>query len=819
MDLSFETIENSTKSSSGNGTGDRFLSTALRSTEHRNAPANPSTSASASKGRRPFTSIENASWIHDSNSFGSPLSSFSSSSKGRATTTSKSVFLDDDTFGAPSALLSTSRTPDKSVYGKQKLGGSSSALRETPHNRVGGGGKSRFDGVGGTTSTRKHIPTSASGFKRTSNNHSETLLDSHLLSTSNASTKQSWASPMPMFDSYSSLNSGSSKHLHSSLFSSPGPGLLGGFGSSRSRGLQLGGSVALDLDMDLDMDFSPLGSKTKRNNQGLGVGSKRLVGSDLRSPSGGVSGLMSSVGLLDLDELEGGGDDFLGKLEDPLPGFGSGFEATSLESNEEGGVRTDFMALLTEKNPDEEVLGFGSFGDVFITEEDLKKAREKLDEEDVVTNEERVMALLRDLREKWTSSQDLEQILINEADAERPDDAGAGLPSLVGEGISLCSNFVILGIGRLTVYSTNLYWHGTLLNTHALDAPNNNNPKETNDEQQQRHDQIEHTETTLLGFPYDQLSDVRAKQVSEDEGDRTLLLMTVSENQFLQFSFPPSENLAKVEEFVSSIRALIPKKTRDTTTESESDGTQAQTNQPHPVATGGDCEGNGEAVGWGLTVKKPKSAAEEEEEEDDDDKDDADFEESINALMQKFDSLKVAAKEKRDRLIREAEEEYAKELGRLDEECSALRDKMELEAKEKRRLRLESKQRRKALAEEEEALNKAQKPDPPTVPQTCQICCDEFESVVLRPCGHRLCRACAHRIRELASSTSTSTSTTSTTTSTPQSQPASSTSSSDPTTPASAKIEKKNLLPLCPWDRKEVEVFDMMELGMFPGVA
>ncbi|KAI8915178.1 hypothetical protein DFJ77DRAFT_358779 [Powellomyces hirtus] len=53
---------------------------------------------------------------------------------------------------------------------------------------------------------------------------------------------------------------------------------------------------------------------------------------------------------------------------------------------------------------DEDVFGFGDFGQVFVTEEDLDKAREKLSEDEVITPEQTVEHMLNVLQQ-WVTEQ------------------------------------------------------------------------------------------------------------------------------------------------------------------------------------------------------------------------------------------------------------------------------------------------------------------------------------------------------------------------------------------------------------------------------
>ncbi|KAJ1554050.1 hypothetical protein HK096_005216, partial [Nowakowskiella sp. JEL0078] len=141
---------------------------------------------------------------------------------------------------------------------------------------------------------------------------------------------------------------------------------------------------------------------------------------------------------------------------------------------------------------EEEYFGFGSFSDMFITEEDLKRAQEKLPEEEIKTSQE----TMSDYQNK------LDPFIIPKTSAIQE--------SAVHffTGVILAYNHISMGIGTLLISTGHLCWLGTLLC-------------------------LQNRQEIALQFPFSQLSDVREKTMD----DEARISVTVKDTMFLQFLF------------------------------------------------------------------------------------------------------------------------------------------------------------------------------------------------------------------------------------------------------------------------------------------
>ncbi|KAJ3062579.1 hypothetical protein HDU98_001536 [Podochytrium sp. JEL0797] len=173
-----------------------------------------------------------------------------------------------------------------------------------------------------------------------------------------------------------------------------------------------------------------------------------------------------------------------------------------------------------------DVFGFGSFSDVFITEEDLKAARDKLPETEVKTNQEMLSDTLTRLN-RWKLRVE-------------PGLGGRELESSSREfmnepNVSICCDFIILGTGSLSATPTRLEWSGILPPPETL-CPGFTTTVATT--------------ITTLEWPLTILSDVRTKHApkSDDnniaesgvDNDLTVLMLKVEEENcglFVQFRF------------------------------------------------------------------------------------------------------------------------------------------------------------------------------------------------------------------------------------------------------------------------------------------
>ncbi|TPX58482.1 hypothetical protein SpCBS45565_g07985 [Spizellomyces sp. 'palustris'] len=157
----------------------------------------------------------------------------------------------------------------------------------------------------------------------------------------------------------------------------------------------------------------------------------------------------------------------------------------------------------------DDVFGLGDFRNVFVTDEDLEKAREKLPEEDIKTPEQSIREMVGQLQ-TW--------------EASRPDMEEDATEESKFESASICFHFIELGLGKVVVSSDALYWLGDLLIPDLIRS--DRHPDSTS--------VPVHRERHCLSWKYDILSDVRYKSVPED---KALVNFTISDEHFIQFSF------------------------------------------------------------------------------------------------------------------------------------------------------------------------------------------------------------------------------------------------------------------------------------------
>ncbi|KAJ3245923.1 hypothetical protein HDU78_008259 [Chytriomyces hyalinus] len=134
---------------------------------------------------------------------------------------------------------------------------------------------------------------------------------------------------------------------------------------------------------------------------------------------------------------------------------------------------------LSPSAEDPDTFGFGSFSDVFITEQDLERAQEKLGESNVRTNSDIVLEALQ----KVSTSAVAEDSIVRLTPSTE---------ILFSANAALCSDFLIVGRGRISIADMHITWTGKLI---SLDIPMN-------------------TCETVLQWPVAQWKDVRQKTVS-----------------------------------------------------------------------------------------------------------------------------------------------------------------------------------------------------------------------------------------------------------------------------------------------------------------
>ncbi|KAI8835807.1 hypothetical protein BJ741DRAFT_607000 [Chytriomyces cf. hyalinus JEL632] len=134
---------------------------------------------------------------------------------------------------------------------------------------------------------------------------------------------------------------------------------------------------------------------------------------------------------------------------------------------------------LSRSAEDPDTFGFGSFSDVFITEQDLERAQEKLGESNVRTNSDIVLEALQ----KVSTSAVAEDSIVRLTPSTE---------ILFSANAALCSDFLIIGRGRISIADMHITWTGKLISL----------------------DNSMSTCETVLQWPVAQWKDVRQKTVS-----------------------------------------------------------------------------------------------------------------------------------------------------------------------------------------------------------------------------------------------------------------------------------------------------------------
>eukprot|EP01135_Chromosphaera_perkinsii_P000308 Nk52_evm77s62 gene=Nk52_evmTU77s62 len=195
------------------------------------------------------------------------------------------------------------------------------------------------------------------------------------------------------------------------------------------------------------------------------------------------------------------------------------FDATGRDENED--------AFTGNVQSEDDVFGFGGFKEVFVTEEDLEKAKEKLHEDDVKSMED----ILRDIK------RDLLPAIVEEYEWNT-------LKELVNSG-SVCNSvqFSVNGqpfaLGRISHDEEELYFCG---NSFSF----NSNSEDESASQ----------ELIALKFSITQLTDIRLKDVLST----CVLNTTYRETLFLEFLVEDSHESEIMKGFVDSLNVLKSRK-------------------------------------------------------------------------------------------------------------------------------------------------------------------------------------------------------------------------------------------------------------------
>ncbi|KAI8820181.1 uncharacterized protein EV422DRAFT_81866 [Fimicolochytrium jonesii] len=182
---------------------------------------------------------------------------------------------------------------------------------------------------------------------------------------------------------------------------------------------------------------------------------------------------------------------------------GVGSEASTLGSSQ---LKFEFPI---DTQTTEDVFGLGDFQEVFVTEEDLDKAREKLSEEEAKTPEQSISEILHTLQ-RWC---------VQDEKAENGKDSSDEEPVTIFADVVICYNFIELSCGLVRLHESRLSWHGILPSASQL--MKNAGP-------------IVAGKPTTISWSRALLTDIRFKNLSDG---KPLLMFTVEETHFLQLCF------------------------------------------------------------------------------------------------------------------------------------------------------------------------------------------------------------------------------------------------------------------------------------------
>ncbi|KAI9350898.1 hypothetical protein BDR26DRAFT_851724 [Obelidium mucronatum] len=396
-----------------------------------------------------------------------------------------------------------------------------------------------------------------------------------------------------------------------------------------------------------------------------------------------------------------------------------------------------------------DVFGFGSFSDVFITDQDLEAAKEKLPESEIKSNQEMLNETLDRLLE-W------EVVLQEEINSQASTVKESSVLNDTGnDSVLLCVNYIALGTGCLSFSFPYLRWTGNLPIRSAQGVKNR----------------------CVLEWNRNALSDVRIKTLDDAE---PLLPPPV-----------PSSNTAASEESENGISTAL------STPDFEM---QKQQQQQHLLLVTAQCKGNytlflqfqfsdlnvatvfrdalnrhiqhvqqQEVVVTGTTTTEPDDLM------NSTDKNDSRRQscERVGSVPQMIDDIGVPLnnKEKENLLLeyklqREAlliEKEAA--LKQVNDKYESLLACLEVEHERKLEVLLPV-----VIRCQDEDTNRIDIPsDVGTLPTAsvnsysamaveCGICCDDVEYYELQPCKHRMCKSCFQRLSTVTTAAASSSS-------------------------------------------------------------
>ncbi|ORY05647.1 hypothetical protein K493DRAFT_333464 [Basidiobolus meristosporus CBS 931.73] len=332
-------------------------------------------------------------------------------------------------------------------------------------------------------------------------------------------------------------------------------------------------------------------------------------------------------------------------------------------------------AATNGRNGPEDSFGLGSFDDVFITEEDLEKAREKLAEDQVKTNEQ-----------VW--SEHLESLLAigkNNTDSTWQFNAEQAF-----EEISICSNYITLGHGKLNICQDGIRWEGELLSADKAKETLSSQPSTLS---------ITRLDNEILTFGFDVTTDIRHKCLPDDQ---PTILVTIGESRFLQFLFKRGDE-KDAEHFVGLVKAA----------QQEFNTRNVSANSQPTIPTANAIQSQEK----NMARKSPRVSL-------------VKSPIGIKALLQNesYKALVEEAQSRRQEMIQHAEAEYKATIANLivnyESELSSQTSMMGIV---------------------DSPVRPAHAP-----PEECQLCFSVEESKVIKPCGHRMCEECAVRLKDIS---------------------------------------------------------------------
>ncbi|RKO88256.1 hypothetical protein BDK51DRAFT_51332 [Blyttiomyces helicus] len=237
----------------------------------------------------------------------------------------------------------------------------------------------------------------------------------------------------------------------------------------------------------------------------------------------------------------------------------SGDEAGSSAGGEAAGMFDRAGGSVAEE------LGMGSFGELFVTEEDLvgglcsvdfvEKAREKMAENEVKTREERLADMISLLKESGLADGNVAEVEggpVKGSFSGKQEPASSPSPSLTSI-FTTSPKKLQLGLGSVSVHPHLLRWEGHLVPTEPIpesDPASLLAPAAD----PETHAPLPTLATTTIVWSLPTLSDVRSKEISDGGA---VLMFTVSDCAFVQLVFEESCNSDNVLRLVQEAKSAI----------------------------------------------------------------------------------------------------------------------------------------------------------------------------------------------------------------------------------------------------------------------